>query len=176
MQMKSNGFTLTELLVAVALLGILISIGVPSLQRLIDQQRLDSAQDALERSIRFTRNEAIERNEPVVMMPMTGDWNRGWQGFVDRDNNLALGAGDVLLLEDQAALLSSVAASGQLRSYLRYNALGESEQVYGGFLAGSFRLCPPDLKQRGRQLIINRVGRLRTESRQFDARQCAATP
>ena len=72
MQMKSNGFTLTELLVAVALLGILISIGVPSLQRLIDQQRLDSAQDALERSIRFTRNEAIERNEPVVMMPMTG--------------------------------------------------------------------------------------------------------
>ncbi|SFM95739.1 type IV fimbrial biogenesis protein FimT [Halopseudomonas pachastrellae] len=174
--MKSNGFTLTELLVALALLGILVSIGVPSFSRLINQHRLDSAQDALERSIRFTRNEAIDRNEPVVMMPLAGDWNRGWQVFVDRDNNLALGADDVLLLEDQAALVSSVTASGQLQGYLRYNALGESEQVYGGFLAGSFRLCPPDLAQRGRALIINRVGRLRTESRQFEARQCAAMP
>lgn len=174
--MKSKGFTLTELLVALALLGILVSIGVPSFSKLIDQHRLDSAQDALERSIRFTRNEAIERNEPVVMVPLAGDWNRGWQVFVDRDNNLVLGADDVLLLEDQAAVVSSVSASGQLQGYLRYNALGESEQVYGGFLAGSFRLCPPDLAQRGRQLIINRVGRLRTESRQFEARQCAATP
>ncbi|WVM94176.1 GspH/FimT family pseudopilin [Halopseudomonas pachastrellae] len=174
--MKSNGFTLTELLVAVALLGILISIGVPSLQRLIDQQRLDSRAGRLraQHSVYSERGHRAQRAGSNDAM--TGDWNRGWQVFVDRDNNLELGAGDALLLEDRAALLSSVAASGQLRSYLRYNALGESEQVHGGFLAGSFRLCPPDLKQRGRQLIINRVGRLRTESRQFDARQCAATP
>lgn len=174
--MHAKGFTLTELLVALALLGILMSIGVPSLDQLVDQQRLDSVQDSLVRSIRFTRNEAIERNEAVVMVPLAGNWNDGWQVFVDRDNNLQLGTDDVLLLEDQAALVTGVAATGELQRYVRYNGLGESEQIYGGFLAGSFRLCPPDLAQPGRQLIINRVGRLRTESGLLDARHCAAGP
>lgn len=170
-----SGISLIELLVALTLLGLLTTLGMPSLGGALEQRRLDAARDQLATSIRLARGEAISRNQAVVMAPRGGLWSEGWQVFVDSNQNAQLDAGDTLLQEDAAAKAAVIRATGELARYLRYNPMGESERVDGGFLAGTLRLCPASPAQPGRRLIINRVGRLRSESATLSADACAAT-
>ena len=168
-----GGISLIELLVAITLLSLAVTLGVPSLARTLDQQRLDNAGDRLTNSIRLTRETAITRNQAVVMAPLAGNWNGGWRVFVDNNQNGQLDADDILLQEDQATNITTISATGELARYLRYNPLGESERLDGGFLAGTLRLCPVHPEQPGRRLIINRVGRLRSESAVLAADICS---
>tara|TARA_R110000751_G_scaffold57786_3_gene122444 strand:- start:248 stop:772 length:525 start_codon:yes stop_codon:yes gene_type:complete len=161
--MQKNGFTLVELLTTVALLTVLISLGVPSFARLVDDHRLDVAREQLARSIQQTREEAVRRNQPVTMAPKGGHWNGGWQVFLDHNRNAQFDGADELLGEDIAARISQIHGSGALADYLRYNGMGESELLHGGFLAGTLRLCPTEKGGDGRMLVINRVGRLRMD-------------
>lgn len=170
-----SGISLIELLVALTLLCLLTTLGMPSLGGMLEQRRLDAARDQLATSIRLAREEAISRNQAVVMAPRNGLWSEGWHVFVDSNQNAQLDAGDTLLQEDVAAKVAAIRATGELARYLRYNPMGESERVDGGFLAGTLRLCPASPSQPGRRLIINRVGRLRSESATLSADACAAT-
>ena len=172
--MHREGFTLVELLTALALVTVLLSIGLPAFGRLIDNQRMDIGSEQLARSIQQTREEAVRRNEAVTMAPIGGDWNAGWQVFIDRNSNATFDQGDQLLGQDIAASVRHIHGTGALARYLRYNALGESELVNGGFLAGTLRLCPQQQNGDARLLIINRVGRLRMDREQTQERYCSA--
>ncbi len=57
-----SGFTLIELMVALAVLGILLTVGLPSFQTMIVQQRLSSATNEVLSGIALTRSEAVKRN------------------------------------------------------------------------------------------------------------------
>ncbi|MEH6798361.1 MAG: GspH/FimT family protein [Halopseudomonas sabulinigri] len=170
--MQQKGLTLMELLTTLALVTILISIGLPSFARLADSHRLDVAKEQLARSIQQTREEAVRRNQPVTMAPIDGDWNQGWQVFLDNNGNAKYDEIEELLSQDFAAQVQHIHGSGALASYLRYNGMGESELLHGGFLAGTLRLCPNKTDSEGRLLVINRVGRLRMDKGEIAARYC----
>jgi len=174
--MRCNGFTLIELLTALALLAVLLCIGLPAFGRLIDNQRMDVGKEQLARSIQQTREEAVRRNQAVTMAPVGGDWNAGWQVFIDRNSNATFDQGDQLLGQEIAASVRHIHGSGALARYLRYNALGESELINGAFLAGTLRLCPQRQEDDARLLIINRVGRLRLDREPARQRYCPASP
>jgi len=53
------GLTLVEMLVVVAVLGVLIGIGVPSFLSLMEQNRVTSAANQLQASLHFARSTAI---------------------------------------------------------------------------------------------------------------------
>lgn len=169
--MRHRGFTLIELMVAVAVLAILLSIGVPAFGTMIDAQRLDNEAHRLMRSVQFTRNEAVRRNRHVLMQPVNGSWTNGWVVFLDDDRNGQHDPDDPLLrVEGPAGAV--IHANGSLTGYVRYNSQGESELLNGGFLSGTFSLCPRQPGVEARQLVINRVGRVRMQRAEPTAGNC----
>lgn len=74
-----TGFTLTEIMVAVAVVGILASFAAPSFTDLIARQRIKSASTDLYLALAKARSEAIKRNASVTLAPKSGSWAAGWE-------------------------------------------------------------------------------------------------
>jgi len=77
---------MTELLIVVAIIGIMASLAAPSFSELIKSQRIKSMATDINASLTLARSEAIKRNRNVTMSPTTvGSWQSGWQ-IADPDN------------------------------------------------------------------------------------------
>jgi type IV fimbrial biogenesis protein FimT len=75
----SSGFTLTEVLFVVAILGVLAAIAGPSMRDLIASSRLRGAASDLYGSLILARSEAIKRNGNVDVIPTdASNWGAGW--------------------------------------------------------------------------------------------------
>lgn len=77
---KPGGVTLIELLVALSVLAILATIGVPSFQNLIRSNQVSASHNELIAMINFARSEAIRRNRNMVVE--FNQVNNGWNAFV----------------------------------------------------------------------------------------------
>ena len=82
------GFSLVEVLVVVAILGILTAIAAPSMGAMIRNQRLKTAAFDMFASLSFARSEAIKRNTPVTLTPINpANWVYGWT-IADSNGNV----------------------------------------------------------------------------------------
>ncbi len=70
---QNSGFTLTELLIVVAISGILAAMAVPSYQDMIERNQLKQAAESLKSDLMFARTEAIKRSMDVVVSRQTGN-------------------------------------------------------------------------------------------------------
>ena len=61
----SKGFTLIELMIAVAVVAIIIMIAAPSFRDMVSIQRLRSVNSQLVTDLQFARNEAVARGVPL---------------------------------------------------------------------------------------------------------------
>jgi type IV fimbrial biogenesis protein FimT len=74
----ARGFTLPELLVVLVVLGVLLTLGVPSFTAFIRNQRVKTASFDLLASLTVARSEAIVKNTSVTLTPTSGVWTSGW--------------------------------------------------------------------------------------------------
>lgn len=89
-----KGFTLIEVLVTTALIGVLMALAAPSFTDQIRRYRVDATREELLASIQLARIEALRQGQVVVLTRRTdcqpapssnNDWSCGWQTFVDTD-------------------------------------------------------------------------------------------
>ena len=104
---RRAGFTLIELMVTLAIAGIVATLGVPSFLRTLARHAIAAQADELQDAVRLGRNEAMKRSGPVVLCrtdaPDTGhcaghggSWQT-WLLFTDLGRNGAFGAGDAIV-------------------------------------------------------------------------------
>lgn len=168
-----RGFSLLEALVVVALLGVLMAIGVPSLSDLRQQHRLQARAEAFLSSLVLARSEALRRQQRVtlcasatpdaVLCDLEGRWQQGWLVFVDTNNSARRDLGEVLI-ERQDAMPEAfqLRVTNTIKSYFSYGAQGRSVSLSGAFMAGTWRFCSPNL-QHGWQVVSNAMGRPKLE-------------
>lgn len=95
---NKNGFTLLELIIAVAVFGILAAIAIPLLNSTTKNADLRSAAQEMYGQFQRAKMEAIKRNQPVAIVFDTTGVDQ-YQVFVDLNNDKVLDAGEELLAE-----------------------------------------------------------------------------
>lgn len=63
----AQGFSLIELMVTIAVAGLLAAVAVPSMVGFVNTSRLASASEELSASLQLAKSEAVRRNRPVTV-------------------------------------------------------------------------------------------------------------
>jgi type IV fimbrial biogenesis protein FimT len=111
-----QGFNLFEMMAAVAVLGLLLSLGVPSFSRMIRDNRVVANTNELVVALSVARSEAVKRGLPTAVCARTGpttdvcrtgssnNWGSGWLVFTDQSGAAGvINAGDEILQRFDAA-------------------------------------------------------------------------
>lgn len=117
------GFTLIELMVVVAVLAALLSIGAPSFMEWIQNSRIRTAAESIQNGLQIARAEAVRRNANVefILEGTSGGWLVQVQSGAEFVQRAATEGGA------NVALTTSPAGS----SMLTYNGLGRVLQLNG---------------------------------------------
>ena len=74
-----RGFTILELMIVLAILGIVAAMSTPTFSRMIDNNKMAKFSSDLSWSLVYARSEAIKRNRDVDVLAIGSGWKDGWQ-------------------------------------------------------------------------------------------------
>ncbi|HET9578636.1 MAG TPA: GspH/FimT family pseudopilin [Usitatibacter sp.] len=126
------GFTMTELVVVIAIIGILAAFAAPSMTKLLTTQKVRSTSYDLFADLTYARSEAIARGRNVTMQSASGgaDWAGGWQIW---DNTAA----PPVKLRDQSAIAAGVVFTAD-QAALVFDRTGRTSAI------ANFNIAPVD--------------------------------
>jgi type IV fimbrial biogenesis protein FimT len=167
------GFTLVELLVTLAILGLLLVMAVPLASSLGNSMKLTSLSNAFISQLHLARSEAIKRNGRVAICKSGdgqrcapgGGWEQGWIMFSDTNNN-GVREETEHLVQRFSAFPPGFRLAGNLNvvRYVSFGSNGGTRTTGGAFQAGTLTVCKESLeKSEARQIVINAVGRPRIQ-------------
>ena len=156
------GFSLIELVVALAVAAVLLGIGVPSFTAALQNARIGAQYSQAVRALLLARSEAVKSGEFVVVCSRStpgseqcgdeNDWANGWIVYVDVDSEIddaaTVGTGDTLLSLEPALTGSNTAVAFASLSngddpddvaHVRYLPRGNTD-----WKAGSIVICDTD--------------------------------
>jgi type IV fimbrial biogenesis protein FimT len=172
------GFTLLEVMIALAIVGVLVGVGVPSFREALLNVRISAQANDLMSDLSVARSEAVKRNLPVFLCPSKAGtscdgaaWSDGWMLYVDENNDTVFSAADLILKSRRAtegnnSIVATVADKNVLA--VSYRPTG----LIGGGAAASFVICDSRTTPlAGRNIEITTTGRPRVEKY-----TCGTTP
>ncbi|WP_254461091.1 GspH/FimT family pseudopilin [Xanthomonas sacchari] len=164
MARRTQGFTLLEMIVSLAVVLVILSVGLPAFGRLLDRHQELAATNALLTQLALARSWAVSRGQPVALCPSRTqgrctaeiEWSNNWMIYADPDGDRQPNR--------SSDILSEAAAPG--RSRLRVlSSLGRSQMRYlpDGRATGSnvtFRICRRQAI--ASEVIVSATGRARS--------------
>ena len=161
-----RGLTLIELLVTLAVGGVLLSWATSNGSHLILERRASAALNQALGAVQFTRHAAVTHRATASLCPSAGGgcglrdtWHEGSLVFLDRDGDGRVDAEDVPLRR-----LPSLAEDDRIywRSFRNRRHLSFLPSGLTDWQSGNFTYCPAggDLRY-ARQAILNAQGRAR---------------
>ncbi len=164
---RHRGFSLLELLVALAVGALLLSVGVPSFVTVTKNANIINSSNRFLADLHYTRDLAITRNRRVAMCPSTDgatcdstDWTVGWMVFVDDDGDQTADAGEPV--ERVAEGLSDLAVdTNQFSAAITYRPNGRAMGASLATEVGAFLVCDDRGSDHARGIIVDFGGRPR---------------
>lgn len=134
MRIYNAGFTLIELMVAITLLVITMTLAIPSMRSTIQNNRIVTLTNELVASLNLARSEAVKRGVSVSVCPAAdqnfsacgNDWNSGWLVFVNPDENgtFANNASEILIRAQQITGTGMGITTAPASSLATYDSAG----------------------------------------------------
>jgi type IV fimbrial biogenesis protein FimT len=168
---RGAGFTLVELMAAVAVAGVLLAIALPSFDAMIRNNCRTTAANELVTSLQYARSEAVKRHREIRVSAASStagnQWGSGWVVWQDSDGDNNLDTGEELRV---SALTCEQPSGGQNRmTIVGTGGDGGVEFTYlpTGFIedAGVIEIChATESGERGRRISISTTGRPSTDA------------
>jgi prepilin-type N-terminal cleavage/methylation domain-containing protein len=147
---RSPGFTVIELLVAVAVVAVIAALAAPAMSGFIERQRLRSFSAALTTDLQFARAEAAARNRPVFVRFESDTLYTCYTLFTggsEADCSCKLGAGAACSATATAAEVRTARIDKDLRVQVVIPDGANANAAFSNWLAfdpstGSIRIVP----------------------------------
>jgi len=164
------GVSLIEFVFVVAVVGMLLTLAVPAIGKMMTEMRVVNQANLFYASLTLARSEAIRRGGRVTLCKSAnlqtcttaGRWEQGWIMFHDRANFAQVDPGEVVL-NVYPALPPGVTLSGNqnVARYISYTPSGATKLISGAFQAGTLTLCEANKIESAREIVISASGRPR---------------
>jgi type IV fimbrial biogenesis protein FimT len=150
----TKGYSLFEMLITIALVGILCLAGIPSWQYFMQENQMSAQVRTFITALNFARSEAVKQSEKIIFCPSENQHSCG--GFWEQ--------GQIVLSKDN--VLRAYPALPPNVKLIWKSSLGRNDHlefVPSGFTngqKGSFIFCPPNPRY-AKRIVIEQSGRMR---------------
>jgi type IV fimbrial biogenesis protein FimT len=170
------GISAVELLVVLAITGILSMLAVPDLRRFLDRHRVSTELNEFVCDFNLARSAAISRRARVSMCKSVDGWNctqepnhpwdMGWIVFEESvEANGEVDDGEEIIrvcTRQQSA--GSLRGNSPVKNYISFTPSGSPRKFDGGLQMGTITMKRKDGMEI--DLVINSMGRLRIDRKQ----------
>ena len=162
-----TGFTIVELMITIALAAVILTLGVPAYQGLVERNRLTANVNSFISSLALARSEAVKRKQRVIICASidgstcsnnNSGYEAGWIVYVESiapETNRS-NAEELLWVSEPLAENFTLRATVPFNNRIQYLASGQT----GGIGNASIFLCKDAATNKARLLTIIRSGRV----------------
>ncbi|MBW0149430.1 GspH/FimT family pseudopilin [Marinobacter arenosus] len=166
--MRSNkGFTLLELLITLALIGIIAGLAVPSFAQVLANNRITSVTNNLIGVLNYARAESVKRGRAVDVTALASagngdEWGGGWRVWVD-SGAADYQPGEEIRIFNQVPDSVTINGTDGVTNF-RFRANGFVDPSPAAGAEYSFQVCDDRTGETGRIIRIHTSGRVRHET------------
>lgn len=160
---RMTGFTIAEVLITLAVLGVTISLGLPSFSIFLESNQLRSNTDDMYSSLFMARSEAVTRNTTVSLCKInlssadscnnSENWQSGWIAFVDLNADGVRDNGETILDTYTGMSANSSVSSTNFANFISFQPSGYTNS------SGTINICVNS--NSAQDIFINATGRSR---------------
>lgn len=140
---NQGGFTLYELMVTVAIVGVVLAFGVPNMRQFNQNAKMTSTANDLHAAFHLARSESSRAKTNISVCPSDdgatcGDdatWDQGYIVFVDLDGDIAVDGDDTILRAQPAIAAGITLKVANDAKYFSFAATGLGRSGVNGEIA-----------------------------------------